>query len=516
MKPKNGHHIKRALSASSLLFAAGLLSSCLAQDFTFNDGFRVGGNVARNVGTVVLKNTVTGETVQVTGSGGFMFGKTQESGDAYNIVNIQDPADQTCTVYNPSGTVSGDDVRTVGVLCSTISNRSSNNNLVVSSQYPAFVTPAGAGSINLTLGVAADVLVTMTSSLRTSANGVSFARLLVDGNPIAQGRASTSTTNAYPVTFSRVLTLEPGSHVIAPAFSSSLPPATGSVIVDESVRGIMTATVLPTVPGYRNHAVRSMDGASIISVANNDVIPMPELDYQTGVMMGDTTIIGMLPLLETRWSALDKVGFDLLSDGVTVASGTAINNQPDEYIPMTLFSAESFPDGTAHAFGAQCRITNASTSVVLENDFPTVLSGIVMGSYTAQSGTEPTAKTFPPSNFGGTPSTVYTEPPVLSNSYTINSPTRLLVAVVIDFLQNTTVPDITWCAIGLDNFTTIIGETCVSNNAGITSLPITIITTSQDTLPGGSTVNVNLYVKTLSGSASVSGNGIRMTVMRLD
>ncbi len=517
MKPRNGHHITRALSASGLLFAAGLLLSCLAQDYTFNDGLRVGGNVARNVGTVVLKNTVSGETVTVTGSGGFMFRDSLDNGSAYNVVMEKQPDGQTCTVNNPSGTISGGDVNNVWVECSTVSNQASNNNLVVSSQYPVFETPASAGALKLNLGIRADVLITMTSSLKTSANGVSYARLLVDGNPIAQGRANTTVENAYSMTFSRVVTLGPGSHVISPAFASSLPPASGSVVVDESVRGIMTATVLPTVPGYRRYTAVSVNGASVTSSINNETIHIPGLDSDTGILMGDRTIIGMLPLLETSWSAKDTVGFDLMSDGVTVVSGTASSNQPDVYIPMTLFSAESFLSGTAHAFGAQCRIGLASTSIVLENDFPTVLSGIVMDTTTAQSGGEPTAKTFASSDIIPFPSsTVYSESPIQSNSYTINSPTRLLVSVVIDHLQNDTAPCTTWCAIGLNSYSNIIGETCVSNIAGLTYLPLTIITTSNSTLLGGATVNINLYVKTSSPGSIVSGTGVQMTVMRID
>ncbi|HPA72816.1 MAG TPA: hypothetical protein PKY31_11135 [Spirochaetota bacterium] len=517
MRHRNGHHITRALSASGLLFAAGLLLSCLAQDFTFNDGFRVGGNVARNVGTVALKNTVTGETVSVTGSGGFMFRDSLDNGSAYNIVMEKQPDGQTCTVSNPSGTISGGDVNNVWVECSTVSNQASNNNLVVSSQYPVFETPSSAGSMKIHLGVHADVLVTMTSSVRTSANGVSYARLLVDGKPIAQGRASTSVTNAYPMTFARVLTMEPGTHVIAPAFASSLPPASGNMLVDESVRGIMTVTVLPTVPGYRRYTTISVNGTSVASSANNETIPIPGLDLNTGILLGEMTVIGILPLLETRWSALDMVGFDLLRDGATFSSGTASSNQVDEYIPITLFAAESFPVGTAHDFGAQCRITSASTSVVVENDFPTVLSGIFMDTITTQSGGEPTAKTFTPSDFSVPSSgTVYSESPVLSHSYTINSPTRLLVAVVIEHLRNNTAPSTTWCAIGLNNYSTIIGETSVSNNAGMTYLPLTIITTSNSTLLGGATVNINLYVKTSSAGSIVTGTGVRMTVMRLD
>jgi hypothetical protein len=75
-------------------------------------------------GTVVLTNTVNGDTVSVSANGSFTFPAKLASNSAYNVIVTQNPSAQTCSVTNGSGTISqnGTDVDNVQVACQAGSN----------------------------------------------------------------------------------------------------------------------------------------------------------------------------------------------------------------------------------------------------------------------------------------------------------------------------------------------------------------------------------------------------------
>jgi 6-phosphogluconolactonase (cycloisomerase 2 family) len=83
--------------------------------------FTVGGTVTglTGVGTLMLQNEDSGDTVSVTAPGGiFTFATDQLDGTGYGPVSVlTQPAGQTCTVTNPSGTMSGGNVTNVFVFC---------------------------------------------------------------------------------------------------------------------------------------------------------------------------------------------------------------------------------------------------------------------------------------------------------------------------------------------------------------------------------------------------------------
>ena len=85
--------------------------SCAANTFT------VGGTVSGLSGTVVLKNN-GGNNLSISANGGFSFSTALANGSAYNVTVGTQPAGQTCTVSNGTGTVSGANVTGVGVACS--------------------------------------------------------------------------------------------------------------------------------------------------------------------------------------------------------------------------------------------------------------------------------------------------------------------------------------------------------------------------------------------------------------
>ncbi len=85
--------------------------SCAVNTFT------VEGTVSGLSGTLVLRDNGAND-LTITGSSGFTFTTALANGSAYNVTVASQPAGQTCTVSNGTGTVSGANVTGVGVACS--------------------------------------------------------------------------------------------------------------------------------------------------------------------------------------------------------------------------------------------------------------------------------------------------------------------------------------------------------------------------------------------------------------
>ena len=69
-------------------------------------------------GTVVLRNN-GGNDVSVSANGSFAFATKLVDGAAYGVTVKTNPTGQICAVSNGSGTVSGGNVTSVAVTCST-------------------------------------------------------------------------------------------------------------------------------------------------------------------------------------------------------------------------------------------------------------------------------------------------------------------------------------------------------------------------------------------------------------
>ena len=81
--------------------------------------FTVGGTVSGLAGTVVLQNN-GGNDLSVASNGGFTFGTALAGGAAYAVTVRSQPAGQSCTVRNGSGTVASANVGSVEVTCGTV------------------------------------------------------------------------------------------------------------------------------------------------------------------------------------------------------------------------------------------------------------------------------------------------------------------------------------------------------------------------------------------------------------
>ena len=80
--------------------------------------FTVGGSISGLTGTLLLQDN-RGDERSLTTNGDFILARPFNDGSAYSVAIKTQPADQTCAVANPSGTVSGRNVTTVNITCTT-------------------------------------------------------------------------------------------------------------------------------------------------------------------------------------------------------------------------------------------------------------------------------------------------------------------------------------------------------------------------------------------------------------
>ena len=89
--------------------------------------YSIGGTVSGLSGTVVLQDN-GGDDLSVSASGAFTFGTGLTSGTAYSVTVKTNPAGQTCSVANGSGTVGSAGVTNVAVTCTANAAGSASDN----------------------------------------------------------------------------------------------------------------------------------------------------------------------------------------------------------------------------------------------------------------------------------------------------------------------------------------------------------------------------------------------------
>ena len=82
------------------------------------DAFTVGGTVSGLSGTVTLQQNGA-DSMSISANGSFTFSTPVAEGTPYNVTVQIQPATQTCTVTNGSGTMGANNVTNVAVTCST-------------------------------------------------------------------------------------------------------------------------------------------------------------------------------------------------------------------------------------------------------------------------------------------------------------------------------------------------------------------------------------------------------------
>ena len=101
-----------------LYYSSNQIDNWSGGDVTTLTTYPIGGTVSGLSGTVVLQDN-GGDDLSVSASGPFTFGTALTSGSAYSVTVKTNPAGQTCSVANGSGTVGSAGVTNVAVTCTT-------------------------------------------------------------------------------------------------------------------------------------------------------------------------------------------------------------------------------------------------------------------------------------------------------------------------------------------------------------------------------------------------------------
>jgi len=162
------------------------------EEVVVDSSYAVGGTVTGLSGTVVLQNN-SSDDLTITENDNFAFDTEIESGETYTVTVKTQPASQTCTVTQGTGTISDEDITNVSVTCS--------NNAVY---YD--VTPSGT-SVTITPASAQEVASGSTKSFTITAAGDNTVTNIVGGTcPAGSWSGNTYTTGAISadctVTFS--------------------------------------------------------------------------------------------------------------------------------------------------------------------------------------------------------------------------------------------------------------------------------------------------------------------------
>jgi len=97
---------------------AGADVTNVAVSCTTNVVYTVSGTIAGLSGTVTLQDN-GGDNLSASIDGQFTFATALQNGSAYAVTVLAQPAGQTCTVTNGSGTIAGANVTNVAVSCTT-------------------------------------------------------------------------------------------------------------------------------------------------------------------------------------------------------------------------------------------------------------------------------------------------------------------------------------------------------------------------------------------------------------
>ena len=106
-----------------LYYSSNQIDNWSGGDVTTSTTYPIGGTVSGLSGTVVLQDN-GGDDLSVSASGPFTFGTALTSGSAYSVTVKTNPAGQTCSVANGSGTVGSAGVTNVAVTCTAVATYS--------------------------------------------------------------------------------------------------------------------------------------------------------------------------------------------------------------------------------------------------------------------------------------------------------------------------------------------------------------------------------------------------------
>lgn len=348
--------------------------------------YTVGGTVNGLLGTLVLENNGR-ETLTLTADGTFNFPTKEPTGASYSVTIQTQPATQTCTVSNGSGTISNANITNVTVVCST-------NAYTVSGTATGL---AGGESVVLQNNGG--------DNLRVSSNGsFTFA------TPVAQGATYIVTVLTQPNTQTCTVTNGNGTMGGTNVTNVSVTCSTNAYTVGGTLSGLASGESVVLQNNGGDNLTQSNNGGfafatAVAQGAHYDVTVLTQPTTQTCSVtngngsMGGANVSNILVSCVTNTTALStsvtslalsKTGYTEYGVSRTPSSGVArtitITNT-GQYPAMNLsISYPSWPSGTNAS-------SNCGTSLAA-GSFCTIT--ITPGSTATSDGTNPcTAGTAP-------------------------------------------------------------------------------------------------------------------------
>lgn len=251
-------------------------SAVVSVDFPAGGVFRytVGGTTSGLTGTVVLQIN-GGDDLTQNANGDFTFDTTIIDGEEYEVTVLTQPAGQTCTVFNGSGTVNGSNVQNVTVTCT-------NNNAVIS------VT--GSPLTLETNGTTGTLTISNTSFTVTAINiSSNFNNTALDGNVTETGNTCSSVAPQASCT----LTYTPGSTVVSETDfviqGSNTNTITGAIQIDS---GITLDTVNPSSGSAAGGTGVTLTGVGVIDTIS---VTFGGIAATTVNVVNSTTVTAVAP-----------------------------------------------------------------------------------------------------------------------------------------------------------------------------------------------------------------------------
>jgi hypothetical protein len=315
---------------------------------TTNTTFSIGGNVSGLTGTVVLRNN-GGDNLSVGANGAFTFATRVASGAAYAVTVLTQPAGQTCTVTNGSGTANAN-VTTVVVTCA--------NNPPPVQTYSIGGNVVGLSGGTLQLGLQ------HPGNMGTSINVTATGPFNFDPDKVASGDTYTVTVATQPAGQSCSVTNGTGTVAAANVTNISVncSPTTTLYSIGGTIAGL-TGAGLKIEDGSTNSVLPPSSATSFTlpnKVANNfeyDVGISAQPAGQTCVLIKSHGVIKNADVTNVDVRCIANV-----TDPI-VGTYTVPALVPDSYVYITFFADGVYVYGSVENNGPNCGTTNGGNGV---------------------------------------------------------------------------------------------------------------------------------------------------------
>ena len=295
MKLKKLNYLTSAALSSAVLMACGGGGDPTASDASADAGaahmsplqhgnavgFTLGGSLSGldSGKTLVLRNN-GGSDLALAANGSFRFSGTVVNGDSYTVDVTTQPADQSCSVSNASGTVSGANVADIVVACSAAP--ASVSRVALSSTSTTVVSTTSTPNSALQS-------VTINNNLPYVYSGASLSVKLVTSAPCGAGGCSfTSYTNnsrLFPVPSAFVVAAGASESttvmtVGSQTYATSASISAGSKSVSLDVYPALGAPAADGSYGMFGFGSSSRTGTGSVTQSMNRDMAIKNLDYQ--------------------------------------------------------------------------------------------------------------------------------------------------------------------------------------------------------------------------------------------